>query len=106
MAKTTASKEIAADPEKVWAVIANPKRFEEWNTLHTKWKDESPTELFEGAQFTEVLSIMGMANTITFTTDAYDPPRSLTISGAGMAGAKVSLTLSVVPSPVFRTDRA
>lgn len=97
MAKTTASKDIAASPEKVWAVISNPSRNEEWNTMHTKWKDEPPTELSKGAQFTEVLSIMGMANTITFTTDAYDAPNSLTFSGEGMAGAKVSMTLSVEP---------
>lgn len=98
MAKTTASKEFAVTPEKVWAVISNPRRNEEWNTMHTKWKDEPPIELSQGAQFTEVLSIMGMANTITFTTDAYDAPNSLTFSGEGMAGAKVSMTLSVKPS--------
>ena len=36
----------------------------------------------------EVLTIMGMANTITFTVDEYDPPRVATICGTGMAGAK------------------
>lgn len=46
---------------------------------------------------TEVLKIVGMANTITFTTDAYDAPNSLTISGEGMAGARVALTLRVGP---------
>jgi carbon monoxide dehydrogenase subunit G len=98
MAKTTASKEIAATPDEVWAVISDPRRNEDWNTMHTSWKDEPPTGLTQGAQFTEVLTIMGMANTITFTTDAYDAPTSLTISGVGMAGAKVSMTLSVEPS--------
>ncbi len=97
MAKTTTSKEINATPDKVWAILANPSRYEEWNTLHTRWKDEPPTELSQGAQMTEVLTIMGMANTITFTTDAYDAPHSLTISGEGMAGAKVAMTLSVKP---------
>lgn len=97
MAKTTASKHIAAPQEKVWAILANPTRFGEWNTLHTRWKDEPPTELATGTQFTEILTIMGMANTITFTTVSYDAPNTLTISGRGMAGAEVSLTLAVAP---------
>lgn len=95
MAQVTVTKELAADQDKVWATIANPSRFEEWLTLHTKWKDQPPTELAQGTQMTEVVTIMGMPNTITWTTDSYQAPNSLTISGAGMAGAKVSFTLSV-----------
>jgi carbon monoxide dehydrogenase subunit G len=98
MAKVSTSKELKASPEKVWAIIADPSRFAEWNTLHTRWKDEPPAELSLGAQMTEVLTIMGMANTITFTTDEYDAPHSLTISGEGMAGAVVSMTLAVEPN--------
>ncbi|MGV0811486.1 SRPBCC family protein [Mycolicibacterium boenickei] len=97
MAHTTASKEIAAPPEKVWAVLADPRRNEEWNTLHTRWKDQPPAEMAQGAQMTAVLTIMGMANTITQTVDKYDPPTSFTVSGNGMAGAKISLTATVEP---------
>jgi carbon monoxide dehydrogenase subunit G len=95
MAKSSVTKEIEAPQEKVWAVLANPSRFEEWLTLHTKWKDEPPTELSVGTQLTEVVTIMGMPNTIVWTTEAYDAPNSLRISGAGMAGAKVTFVLSV-----------
>jgi carbon monoxide dehydrogenase subunit G len=95
MAQVTVAKELSADQDKVWAVIANPARFEEWLTVHTKWKDQPPTELAQGTQMTEVVTIMGMPNTITWTTETYQAPNSLKISGAGMAGAKVSFTLSV-----------
>lgn len=95
MANANVSKEIAAPQATVWAVLANPSRFEEWLTLHTKWKDEPPTELSKGTQMSEVVSIMGMPNTITWNTEEYDAPNTLKISGAGMAGAKVSFTLSV-----------
>ncbi|MEV0670828.1 SRPBCC family protein [Mycobacterium sp. NPDC050441] len=97
MARTTASREIVAPPEKVWAVLADPRRNAEWNTLHTQWKDEPPAQLAAGAQMTAVLTIMGMANTITQTVDQYDPPNSFSVSGTGMAGAKVSLTTTVEP---------
>lgn len=95
MAVAKGTKEISATQDKVWAVLSNPSRFEEWLTLHTKWKDVPPTEVSQGSQMTEVVTIMGMPNTITWTVDAYDAPNSLTISGAGMAGAKVTFVLSV-----------
>jgi uncharacterized protein YndB with AHSA1/START domain len=95
MAQVNVSRQIAAPREKVWAVLASPGRFEEWLTLHTKWKEEPPTELSRGASLTEVVTIMGMPNTITWAVESYDPPASLKISGTGMAGAKVAFTLSV-----------
>src|ERR1700712_4106146 len=95
MAQVKVGKELSANQDKVWAVIADPSRFEEWLTIHTKWKDQPPTELAQGTQMTEVVTIMGMPNTITWTTESYEAPSSLKISGAGMAGAKVSFTLSV-----------
>lgn len=95
MAQSNSSLEIPASQDKVWALLSDPSRFEEWLTVHTKWKDEPPTSLSQGTQMTEVVSIMGMPNTITWTTDEYDAPRSMKISGTGMAGAKVSFTLSV-----------
>lgn len=95
MAVAKGTKEIAATQDKVWTVLANPSRFEEWLTLHTKWKEEPPTEVSQGSQLTEVVTIMGMPNTITWTVENYDAPNTLTISGAGMAGAKVTFVLSV-----------
>ena len=42
----------------------------------------------------EILSIMGMPNTIDFTVNKYDAPRITTFSGKGMANAKVTFTLA------------
>ncbi len=95
MAQSNASLEIPAGQDKVWALLSDPSRYEKWLTVHTKWKDEPPNELAIGAQMTEVVSIMGMPNTITWNVDEYESPSSLKISGTGMAGAKVSFTLSV-----------
>ncbi|WP_182376201.1 SRPBCC family protein [Nocardioides sp. WS12] len=95
MAQTNASLEIPAAKTDIWGIISDPSSYEKWLTLHTKWKDEPPTELALGTQMTEVVSIMGMPNTITWNVDAYEAPKSLTISGTGMAGAKVTFTLSV-----------
>jgi len=95
MAKANVSKEIAASQDKVWAIISDPSRFEEWLSVHTKWKQAPPATLSKGATMAEVLTIMGMANTIDFTVEEYDAPNSMKFSGTGMAGAKISFTLSV-----------
>ncbi|MFI6997472.1 SRPBCC family protein [Nocardia sp. NPDC050175] len=95
MAQAKVSKEFAAAQEKVWAVLSDPNRFEEWLTVHTKWKELPPAQLSAGATMTEVLTIMGMANTITFTVDDYAAPNSTKFSGVGLAGAKISFTLTV-----------
>lgn len=104
MAKVAVTKEIAAAQDAVWTTLADPRRFEEWLTLHTKWKEEPPAQLAVGTKMVEVLTIMGMANTISFTLDSFDPPNSLSMSGTGMAGAKITLTLSVAAVGAGRTS--
>ncbi|HEY3467751.1 MAG TPA: SRPBCC family protein [Amycolatopsis sp.] len=98
MGKINVSAELPAAPEKVWAAFADPGRFEQWLTIHTKWKGDVPTEFRKGAQVSEVVTMLGMANTITWTVEEYDAPSRLAISGTGMAGVKVRFTLSVEPS--------
>lgn len=88
---------LPSTPEKTWAAISDLNRFEEWLTIHQKWSSEIPAEVTVGTRLTEVVSVMGMANKIEWTVEEYDEPRSLKISGTGMAGVKVSFTLSVKP---------
>jgi carbon monoxide dehydrogenase subunit G len=95
MAKANVSKEIAAPQEKVWAIISDPSRFGEWLSVHTKWKETPPATLSKGSTMAEVLTIMGMANTINFTVEEYDAPNSTKFSGTGLAGAKIGFTLTV-----------
>ena len=97
MAEVSVSKSFNAPQQQVWDVISNPTRFEEWLTLHQKWKSEPPTQLQKGSTMSEVLSIMNMPNTIDFTVTEYDAPNSTSFSGTGMAGAKITFTLKVVP---------
>ncbi|MGH3734478.1 MAG: type II toxin-antitoxin system Rv0910 family toxin [Micromonosporaceae bacterium] len=98
MGQISSSLELPAAPEKVWALASDPNQFEKWLTLHVKWKGDVPAEFSKGAQVTEVVSMMGMPNTITWTVDEYQPPSKVAISGTGMAGVKVSIDISVEPS--------
>ncbi|OXM66366.1 MULTISPECIES: SRPBCC family protein [Amycolatopsis] len=92
------SAELPAAPEKVWQTFSQPDRFEQWLTIHTRWKGDVPAEWRQGSQVSEVVTMLGMANTITWTVEEYDAPKKLEISGTGMAGVKVRFTLSVEPA--------
>src|SRR5215217_7664099 len=98
MGQINASVELPAAPDKVWQEFSNPNNFEKWLTIHTKWKGEVPAEFAQGAQATEVVTMLGMPNTITWTVDEFEAPSKLVISGTGMAGVKVSFRLSVEAS--------
>jgi len=98
MGQLTATREFSASAEDVWALASDPNNFEKWLTLHQKWKGDVPATLEKGTQMTEVISMMGMPNTITWTVDEYDAPRTLTISGTGMAGVKVAIELTSTPT--------
>jgi uncharacterized protein YndB with AHSA1/START domain len=98
MGQLTATRDFSATADEVWALASNPNNFEKWLTLHQKWKDDVPATLAKGAQMTEVISMMGMPNTITWTVDEYEAPHTLAISGTGMAGVKVSIELTSTPT--------
>jgi uncharacterized protein YndB with AHSA1/START domain len=95
MGKVNATVAIPTAPEKVWDVICDPSSYEQWLTIHTKWKGEVPDRFHAGATAEEVVTMLGMANTIAWTVDEFEEPSKLRISGTGMAGVKTSFTLGV-----------
>jgi carbon monoxide dehydrogenase subunit G len=90
--------EFSASPEQVWGIVSDPSRFGEWLGMHKSWKGEAPTEFTKGAQATAVVSLLNMPNTITWTVAEYEPARTVTLTGTGMAGVKVAITLDVEPN--------
>lgn len=95
MASVSVSVSLPTAPEKTWEGLSDLARWEDWLTIHQSWKSELPTEVAVGAQFTEVVSVMGMANKIEWTVTAVDVPNMVTIAGTGMAGVTVEFTLKV-----------
>jgi carbon monoxide dehydrogenase subunit G len=87
--------EFSAAPEKVWAVVSDLSRFGEWLSMHKSWKGDLPAEITKGTQVTAVVSLLNMPNTITWTVDEFEAPKTVRLSGTGMAGVKVSIGLDV-----------
>jgi carbon monoxide dehydrogenase subunit G len=95
MGKVTADIEIPAPPEKVWDTITKPGTYDQWLTIHTKWTGEVPETFSQGDTANEVVTMLGMANTISWTVQEFEAPSKLTISGTGMAGVRSTFSLSV-----------
>jgi len=95
MAKVDVTKDIAAPQEKVWAQLSNPSSYPDWLTIHDEFRGEVPTEVSQGSTFTEMCTVMGMTNKIDWTVSQYEAPSVLKISGTGLAGAKISFTMTV-----------
>lgn len=95
MASVSVSTTISTTPDKAWALLSDLARWDEWLTIHQGWRGEIPTELKAGSQFTEVVSVMNMANKIEWTVAEVEAPKFLRITGTGMAGVQIEFVLKV-----------
>ena len=82
-------------PEKLWAVVGDPNRFGDWLNMHQKWKSDVPAELRVGDTIVEVVSVMNMPNTISWTVEEYDAGKNVKLAGTGMAGVKIAISVNV-----------
>lgn len=98
MASVSVTVEAPSTPDAVWELLSDLNRWGEWLTIHQGWRGEVPAELKAGSRFTEVVSVMNMANKIEWTVEEVQAPKFLTISGTGMAGVKIEFTLKVEPA--------
>ncbi len=97
MPKVSVSTTVLASPEETWATASDLSRFGEWLVLHEGWRGELPETIDAGTELTSVVAVKGLRNRIAWRVESYDPPHSLNISGKGVGGTRVSLTLSVSP---------
>jgi carbon monoxide dehydrogenase subunit G len=98
MASVSVTQALPVDPQTAWDNLSDLAGWENWLSIHQSWKSELPSEIQVGTQVTEVVSVMGMANKIDWTITELDVPSSVTIEGLGMAGVKITFTLSVAPA--------
>ena len=98
MGQIAASQDFSVSPEKVWETVTDLNTFESWLSLHQKWKSELPASIAVGTKVTEVVSMMGMPNTITWNVDTLEEPKALSMSGEGMAGVKITIAFTLTPN--------
>ncbi|MGN2641497.1 type II toxin-antitoxin system Rv0910 family toxin [Nocardia takedensis] len=97
MGHIEATKDVAAAPEALWAVVADPQTWERWFTIHERFLEEPPAALAPGAKLVAKIVMLGMANTLEWTVVAVDAPHRLTLGGKGMAGVETEFSFDIRP---------
>src|ERR1700748_3524166 len=92
------TRELSANPEALWGTVSDLADWDKWFTVHEKWLEGPPATLTEGGQPAAKIVMLGMANKIEWTIDEVDAPRSLVLSGTGMAGVKAKFTFTIDPA--------
>ncbi|KAA8962551.1 SRPBCC family protein [Mycobacterium sp.] len=98
MGHIEATRELAAAPEALWETVCDLANWDKWFTIHEKWLAAPPTTLTEGAKLTAKIVMLGMANKIEWTLESVDAPRTLVLSGTGMAGVQAQFTFTIEPA--------
>lgn len=96
---------LDAPVDKLWEQMSDLESQAGWLTTHTSFKGDVPKgdDLKPGATYSEVITLMGMANTVEWTVlEAAAPAEVLAtkkgafkVSGAGMAGVQVAIEIAV-----------
>ncbi|MEU4217945.1 SRPBCC family protein, partial [Actinoplanes sp. NPDC026623] len=93
-----ASAGVAAEPDRVFAVLADPARMGDWLVAHSGWPAPPPAELVTGARFRQGVKLMGVPSEVRWTVTGAEPPRTIWLDGTGPMGIAVGLYLSVAPA--------
>ena len=98
MGQVSTSIEIPVTADAVWDLVITPASYDRWMTTHTKWKGDVPGRFSVGDKADEVVTMLGMANTISWTVDEVEEGRHLRISGTGMAGVRSQFDFDLEPA--------
>ncbi|GGN93466.1 hypothetical protein GCM10010112_81740 [Actinoplanes lobatus] len=90
--------EVAARPDQVFAVLADPARMPGWVLQHTGWIDAPPAEFAEGVRFRQRIKLMGVPSEVRWTVAGVVEDRAVWFEGTAPMGIEVGFYLSVAPS--------
>lgn len=86
---------LPVPPAVVWDLAARPPRWEEWLSLHVRWPAPPPDQLTEGSRLRQVLSLVGIPLTVSWTVTEFDAPASYAMRGESPVGVTILLSFSL-----------
>ena len=90
--------DIAAPPEEVYDLIADPDRLGEWVTIHQYLDGEPPAELVEGAKMAQCLRLAGRNFKVKWKVVESDRPHRLVWEGRGPVRSKAKVVNELTPT--------
>ncbi|WP_064751520.1 SRPBCC family protein [Mycobacterium sp. URHB0044] len=98
MGHVAVSRHLAAAPDALWAIVADPRTWDEWFTVHGRWLVEPPASLAAGTRLTAGMFILGVANNIVWTVESIIAPVSMMMVGTGVAGLTAQCGFTITPA--------
>lgn len=89
--------EIDAAPERVYEVLMDPRRLEDWVTIHAELKHAPPGELTRGSELSQCLKLAGRKFTVHWQVVEDDCPHRVVWEGRGPMGSKAQVVYELKP---------
>ncbi len=93
---------IDAPPERVWAVVMDPRRLGDWVTIHRRVA-HVPERLVRGSTFEQTLNLRGAPLHVVWTVVDVEPPSRAVWEGLGPAHSRASIVYALRPDGESRT---
>jgi uncharacterized protein YndB with AHSA1/START domain len=82
---------IDAPIQEVWEIVMDPRRLEEWVTIHRALRNVSAEPLEEGAKMEQVLHMRGVSFPVRWTLVEMHPPTFAEWEGRGPAHSRAQI---------------
>jgi uncharacterized protein YndB with AHSA1/START domain len=90
--------EIAAPPERLYEVVMDPARLDEWVTIHHHLEDSPPSRLERGSKLTQCLRLAGRKFKVRWTVVENDPCRRVVWEGRGPVASHARVEYGFAPN--------
>lgn len=90
--------DLSVSPAELWSVLADPRTWADWLTVHQRWTAEPRAQFVPGARMTAETLMLGIANTVEWTVESAIAPGTLVLIGTGTAGLRARFTFLVSPT--------
>jgi uncharacterized protein YndB with AHSA1/START domain len=90
--------EIAAAPERIYAIIMDPACLERWVTIHTALESAPSGQLERGSELTQRLRLAGRGFTVHWKVVENRPARRVVWEGSGPLRSHAGVTYELAPS--------
>lgn len=96
MTRVETSVHVAAPPERVWAVVSDPRNLPRWDRRVVRVEGVPQGGLREGATYTTVLRFMAVRATVRAEVLAWEPPHRAMVR---LSGPMVEATVTTTVEP-------
>ena len=95
--KVERSIEIAAPPDAVYEVVMDPKRLDDWVTVHDSLVHAPDGVLEQGDELAQKLRLAGQCFKVTWKVEVAHRPRDVEWEGRGPFGTKARVSYDLEP---------